>query len=99
MATTLLYNAVMFAVDVAVLCALQGERTVTTAGILAVVAATIGNLAALCLPTIASARIRLAAWAIFAHGVVLSVGTAPMFWQSRRGWSLAAGVVAVGLRS
>ena len=94
---TLLYNALMFVVDVAILRRLQAKKSIATAGALAVAAAAIGSLAALLLGHERFAVIRLAAWAIFAHGVVLSLGTAVVFWRSRRGWSIAAAAVAAVL--
>ena len=95
--TTLFYNAVMFIVDVVILHRLQAKRSLVTAFVLAVAAATVGVLAAILLGKERFAALRLAAWGIFLHGVVLSLGAAMMFWQSRRGWSLAAAIVAVSL--
>ena len=96
MTTTLLYNAVMLVVDVVILCRLQAKKSLVAAGGLAVAAAVAGLLTIMPLAHDRFDALRLAAWAIFAHGVVLLLGTAAVFWRSRRGWSLAAAVVALG---
>jgi hypothetical protein len=94
MTRTLLFNAVMLVADMLILCRLRAKRSLVAAGGLAAVAAVVGGLAAIGLAQERFAALRLAAWAIFGHGVALLLGAALLFWRSRRGWSLAAAAAA-----
>ncbi|MEI8374737.1 MAG: metallophosphoesterase [Planctomycetota bacterium] len=97
MTTTLLFNAVMLIVDVAILHRLRVKRSIVAACVFAAAAAMAGFLTAMLLAQDRFVLFRLAAWGVFAHGVVLSLGTAVVFWRSRRGWSFATATLAVTL--
>ena len=87
MATTLVFNALMLVVDVAILHHLRITPTFLMAFALAVATAVAALLLAMLLGHGAFGVMRLGAWAVFAHGTLLSLGAAVIFWQSRQGLS------------
>jgi uncharacterized protein len=97
MLTTLIYNSLMLLVDVFVLRRLHAKRSIVAAGLLAVAAALVGAVAALLVARDRFDILRLAAWAIFAHGVILSLGTAAILWPTRRFWAIFAAAMATAL--
>ena len=98
MATTLVFNALMLVVDVAILRRLRITPTFLMAFALAVATAVAALLLAMLLGHGARGVMRLGRTGRSSRMArCFSLGAAVIFWQSRRGLSLVAGLVAVGL--
>jgi predicted MPP superfamily phosphohydrolase len=97
MSPTFLFNALMLVIDGLFLHRLMAKRTVAMAVILAFAAGVVALLAAIALERDRFGILRLAAWAIFGHGTILSLGIAALFWRSRRGSAMLAAGSAVAL--
>jgi hypothetical protein len=94
---TLLYNSIMAAVDLAVLALAQRSKSVRAwrggmacAGIAAC-------LLALALGEDAFGCCRLLAWGVFLHAVVLLVGSAVIWWPTRRILATGSAAAAAGI--